>query len=466
MHSTLKTLLVSGLLLGLGLAGSVAAEAGNPYDGPDGTASMHGDSEASDTTPFAGPGAKADAAQLVTPGGVCPTIVAGKDGIPQALCTGYLDRAPFVVLLDPEDGSVLDTLKLTKGTLLGGVYAYVDHRDRLVTVDGTGAVLLVRHRRNGDSWELAVQRSLPLGPAFTKACGAPGCDAPTSVAPGYDGRIWFATGKGRAGYVHPRAGVVRLRSLGKGEIVANSIATAKSGVAITTDHATVLVKGGRSGRIRLLWRKSYDRGSARKPGQLSHGSGATPTFFGPKTGHEYVAYTDNARPRERLIVRRAATGAKVCSVPLFSSDNSGTENSPVAWGRHVYVASSYGYPYPAVPDGAGTAEPASATFQGGFQRIDVTKKGCRTAWRNRVRSAAVPRLSRAEKVIYTVTRSAASVYELVRLSPRTGAVLSRQRLGFGPLYDSLQMVGVIMPDGTLYQGTLGGLLIVRPGAAG
>lgn len=83
----------------------------------------------------------------------------------------------------------------------------------------------------------------------------------------------------------------------------------------------------------MVWRRAYERGSARKPGQLSHGSGASPTFFGSRTGHEYVAITDNARPRERLLVYRARTGKRVCRVPNFDADNSGTENSPVAWGR-------------------------------------------------------------------------------------------------------------------------------------
>lgn len=456
--STVVTLLV--VLAGTAVQGEAAPGPRgvlpvNRYAGPVGTATMHGDAGSSDTTPYAGPGADASAPTTVPLGGVCPTILAGADRLPQALCTGYLDRAPTLHLLDPDTGLPLTSLTLEKGSLLGGVYAYVDHRDRLVTVDGSGAILLIAHDQQGTggAWRLFVQRRIPVKVTIT------------TVAPGYDGRIWFGTADGRAGYADPRTGKVRTAKLGtKPEIVANSISTAPDGTSVVTDRATYLLTAGRRGKVRIEWRRAYDRGPARKPGQLSHGSGATPTFFGPRTGHEYVAITDNARPREHLIVYRAATGRTVCRAPIFGADNSGTENSTVGWRDQVYVASTYGYPYPATPDGAGEAEPATADFVGGMQRFRVGPKGCRLVWSKPTRSAAVPRLSRRENVLYTVTRSDAQVYTLARISPRTGAVLSETTLGVGPLADTLQMVGTILPDGTLLQGSIGGLSVVRPAA--
>ncbi|WP_243058826.1 hypothetical protein [Nocardioides sp. SR21] len=426
----------------------------NPHAGPDGTATMHGDSGSSDTTPYAGPGANPETPVAIPLGGVCPTILAGSDGLPLALCTGYLDRAPDLHLLDPETGRPLASLPLEKGSLLGGVYAYVDHRDRLVTVDGSGAILLIAHDQKGPggAWRLVVQRRIPIE------------ETVTTVAPGYDGRIWFGTADGRAGWADPRTKEVRARTLGtRPEIVANSISTSPDGTSVVTDRATYLLTAKRRG-VRIEWRRGYDRGPARKPGQLSHGSGATPTFFGPRTGHEYVAITDNARPREHLIVYRAGSGATLCKVPIFDAASSGTENSPVGWRNQVYVASTYGYPYPATPDGAGEADPASADFVGGMQRFDITGDGCELTWSRPTRSAAVPRLARAEGVIYTVTRSDAQAYALARISPRTGRVLSETTLGVGPLADTLQMVGTILPDGTLLQGSIGGLSVVRPRA--
>jgi hypothetical protein len=244
------------------------------------------------------------------------------------------------------------------------------------------------------------------------------------------------------------------------EAVANSISTAPSGVAVTTDRATYLLRA-RRGEVRVDWKRRYDRGSARKPGQLSRGSGATPTFFGPRTGHEYVAITDNADRREHLLVYRADTGKRICKRAVFRKDASGTENSPIGVGRSIYVASTYGYPYPAGYEGP--SEPESADFTGGFQRVDLRRGGgCRTVWRSDVRSSAVPRYSRAERVIYTVTRSESLQYDLVRIDPATGAVLSRTPISAGPLADTLQMVGTILPDGTLLQGSITGLTVTPP----
>lgn len=434
----------------------------NRWAGPAGTSTMHGDAGSSDTTPLRGPGADPQPAQTVPLPGVCPTILAGRDQVPLALCTEYADRAPSVYLLDPTTYLPLARLHLEAGALLGGVYAYVDHRDRLVTVDGSGAIVLVAHDRNGPagSHRLFVQRRLPFTAAIARLCGSTDCDSLVSVAPGYDGRIWFATAHGAGGYADPRTGEVRLRRLGgRGERVGNSISTAPGGTAITTDHATYLVRADRRGRIRTEWRRSYDRGPARKPGQLTWGSGATPTFFGPRTGHELVAITDNARPRSRVLVYRSDDGRLRCSLPVLSAGASGSENSPVGFRRSIYVASTYGYPYPAGTTGPST--PASAPFTGGLERVDLTRRGCRSVWRTDVRSSAVPRLSIAEGVLYTVTRSPALAYDLVRVSPRDGRVVSSSPLGAGPTADTLQMVGSILADGTLLQGTVAGLTVTR-----
>ena len=441
----------------------------NRYAGPVGSSTMHGDPASSDTTPYRGPGAKAAAAPTLPLLSVCPTILAGADGYIQALCTEYYDRGPTLNIIDPTTLLPVARKHLTAGSLLGGVYAYLDQHDRLVTVDGSGRLLFLAHRRSSSGgWEIVESRAIDLKPAFTRACGAAACDAVTTVAPGYNGLVWFGTAQGRAGYADPRTGRVAFRLLGAGEHVANSISTAPAGMVVATDRATYLVRAtrdaaGRPGAIGQVWRRAYDRGPARKPGQLSHGTGATPTFFGPRTGNEYVLVTDNARPREHLLVYRTGTGQQVCKIPFLGTTNSGTENSPIGFRNQVYVASTYGYPYPATPDGAGAADPATAAFVGGMERIDVTSTGCRSRWTNTVASAAVPKLSVAENVIYTVERGAGGLtWHLVRIDPRTGTVLSRTLLGLGPASDTLQMVGTFLPDGTLLQGTVTGFAAVRP----
>ena len=236
--------------------------------------------------------------------------------------------------------------------------------------------------------------------------------------------MWFATAKGRAGYADPNTR--RVETIDLGGTVANSISTAPGGTAVVTDRALYYLAAKPGKQPRIVWKAGYSRGPVRKPGQLSQGSGATPTFFGP-----YLAITDNAAPQERLLVydtraRSRRTHAKkvkrICALPVVD----GTENSPIGRGHSLYVASTYGYPYPAEPEDQPAAEPSSAPFTGGLSRVDVGAGGCQIKWKVAVRSAAVPRLSLADGLIYTVERVGAATtgpldsYALVTVDAATG----------------------------------------------
>lgn len=460
----------------------------NPHLGPVGTATMHGDAESSDTTPFAGPGLGPVDARYVPLMGACPTILQGADAMPMALCTNIIGREPVVHLLDPATGSSLASLTLTKGSLLGGVYAYVDDEDRLVMVDGDTDMLRIGHSRGADgAWRLTVDSTTPLADAVTGHCGGGDCDAVNSLMPDRDGNVWLASALGVVGVVAPD-GTVRTTRLA-GEQIANSISTAALGTAVTTDHATYLFTADAAGAPTVLWREEYDRGTARKPGQLSWGSGASPTFFGPARGDEYLAITDNADAQESLVVYRAATGQTVCEVPIFTPGSSGTEDSPIGSGNSVFLTSTYGYPYPALPEGAGPSTPAMAPIAGGMTRIDVNAAGdgCATVWESDIRSSAVPRLSIADGLLYTVTRDplvpgavagsadlridepmaamATGVldsYFYTAVDAETGEVRARQHIGSTAAVDTLEMVGMITPDRVMYQGTITGLLRIAP----
>ncbi|MFE5392990.1 hypothetical protein ACFQ9U_00310 [Streptomyces sp. NPDC056568] len=437
----------------------------NPYAGPPGTATMHGDTGSSDATPLPGPGTGRLTSKRVALQSACPTVLVGADTYPVALCTPMLTRIPTVHLLDPATGASLARLPLAKGSLLGGVYAYLDHQDRLVVVDGDKNLLRVAHRRNaaGD-WQLYVDRSLSLAAAI------PGDDSVTGLAPDWRGRVWFATGGGVVGTADEATGAVRTLALPAGERVDNSLSTAPEGTAVTTSHATYLLNAAAEGTPTVRWRHAYDRGPARKPGQLSWGTGSTPTFLGPTTGTDYVAVVDNASPTVHLLVHRTDTGAQVCSTPVLLTGGSGSENSPIGAGRSVFVASTYGYPYPALPEGAGESVPSSADFAGGLTRVDVRAdgSGCDLKWDTAVRSSAVPRLSTADGLIHTVLRgsllpgsdatSLLDPYSYAQIDPETGSVVRRQHLGASSLYDTLQMVGSIAPGGVVYQGTITGVV--------
>jgi hypothetical protein len=437
----------------------------NPHisRGPDAT--MHGDSEASDTIGVAGPGRGAVSTSYRPLAADCPTVLIGADGFIQAVCVNIVGENPTAYLIDPATTLPVASLRLTKGGLLGGIYSYLDNHDRLVITDGSNSLMIVSHRRNSaGAWQFAVTKKISLSHAIAAS------DSVVGLTPSWDGHIWFASAAGVVGTVNPSTGAIRHTHLPKGETVANSIASGPKGVAIVSTRALYEYRSAHNGVPHRQWRRAYNAGTVRKPGQLSKGSGATPTFFGPRTGAEYVAITDNADRREHLLVYSVASGSRVCRTAVVR----GTENSPVGFGRSVYVASTYGYPYPAVPAGAGPASPATAPFTGGLTRVEVRPggHGCTIKWTSPVRSASVPKLSRADGLIYTTSRSGASDpsttssgdrYDFVAIKASTGQVVNKALIGYGSEFDPVQQAGAIDRDGTYYQGVLTGIVRVAAG---
>ncbi|GAA4946158.1 hypothetical protein [Actinoplanes utahensis] len=428
----------------------------NPFTAPAGGASTHGDSASAKTFTGRGPAGSTSRVTRYNLLAACPTLLHGSDKALLALCTEYLGQAPVLKLIDKGGSGTLASLPIAKGSLLGGVYAYLDDRNQVVIVDGNRDLLRIAH--TSDS--LTVTSRLSLAGAIASD------DAVVGVIPAYDGRVWFVTAAGTVGAADTATGAIATHRLPAGETVANSISTAPGRFAVTSDHAlyvfdtTAAVPAPR-------WRYTYDRGAARKPGQLSWGSGATPVFFGPVTGYEYVAITDNADPHLNLIVLPTDGPANpVCVQPLFTDlAASGTENAPVAVGRSVFITNTYGYDYPKLPDGAGTSVPADADFTGGLTRIDVNAAGtgCAVTWRTGTRSAALPRLSVTDGKLYTVIQDGLlNGFSLTAVDSGTGAVSDRTFLGYG-LVDPLQTAGTVI-DRTYYQGTVTGLLRITPGS--
>ncbi|WP_354561220.1 MULTISPECIES: hypothetical protein [unclassified Rhodococcus (in: high G+C Gram-positive bacteria)] len=440
----------------------------NPFLGPVGTSTMHGDAGSSDATHLAGPigSLTVDSLPLAA---ACLTLLEGSDGMVLALCTAIVDQRPIVHLIDTTvfgtgaTASVAN-LALPKGSLLGGVYAYLDNADRLVAVGGDRMLVRIGHHRTPlGTWELSIDQSVDLTAAI------PDGDNVTGLVPDWEGNIWFATGGGRVGIVGD-ADTVRTLQLPPGEHVANSISSSTSGIAVATTHALYQLSAD-DVAPEIDWRAPYDRGSARKPGQLSWGTGSTPTYFGPTTGADYLTIVDSADAQVALQVYRASTGELVCSQPVLTTGGPGSENSPIGVGNSVFVASTYGYPYPRVPEDAGPAMPATAPFTGGMTRVDLDGSDCHTVWDNKVRSAAVPRLSTKDGRLFTVVRqelplssattSVLDGFAYTVIDPKTGSVLGTQQFPGTVVNDTLQTAGLITSRGEYLQGTLSGLIRVR-----
>lgn len=449
----------------------------NPWVGTHGAAGMHGDTLSSDTTPLTGPGSESLESSFSLKAAACPTMLIRKDGKPMVLCTAWLGRKPTVHLLDKNNSRTLASLSLPAGSLLGGVYAFLDNKDRLVMVDGEQNLVRIEASTYKKGfrlitwWQLEVVEQVSLRGAVTGHCGGGDCDAVVSISPDGWGDVWFVTLHGLVGIYHPQTGTLDTLILTSGETIHNSFSTTNDGrAAMATDHALYLLQKDASGSPFVAWRYEYDRGFARKPGQLSYGTGATPTFFGPADGTEFVTITDNADGQMSLLVFDASpvalsegnsSGELICQHPLFDENASGTENSAIGIGLSVFVASTYGYPYPALPEGAGESMPKSADFIGGMVRVDIRPdwSGCDLIWENDVRSAAVPKLSVSDELIYTTERrGSGDSYHFTAVDPYTGDVLAQKSVGGTMLHDTLQMAGNIGHEGVYWQGTAGGII--------
>ena len=98
-----------------------------------------------------------------------------------------------------------------------------------------------------------------------------------------------------------------------------------------------------------------------------------------------------------------------------------------------------------------------------MQRVDVLPGGVglSTVWQSQtIASAAEPRLSLADNLIYTVGLSSGT-YSLITVDPATGQQLSSNPYGSASGDNPLQMVSMISPSGVLYQGTERGIVRVQ-----
>ena len=446
----------------------------NPYLGINSLATMHGDAQSSDATPFAGPGDPGVGGTwkvtFTNHWAACPTILAGQDGYIQALMTQFLGsdakvRKPKLAIIEPASGAQLGAMEIPTGALLGGVYAYLDAGSNLVMVDGTNALTWISHSQDG--MKVWVSRRIDL----TDAMKLEPKDHVVGIVPDWHGRIWVASERGVVGLIDPKRNVVRLTKLqqySSTERIDNSISACPQGVSVITSYGIYMLGADAStSKPRIIWSHSYDRGTKQKPGQLSHGSGATATFFGPN-GSDYVMLSDNADRQEKLIVYRSADGSAVGEGPLFTPGASGTENSMIGVQNSIVGACTFGYPYAQYPD---TKPAYRAQVAPGMERWDVNDDalGITLKWRNNgIYSAAVPRLSTADNLIYTCERPrgpagllTGPVVYACAIDMDSGRVVHRQRLPrLANLLtggDPSQMVGVIDKHGVWWQGTIGGI---------
>jgi hypothetical protein len=429
----------------------------HPFMAATGQNSMHNDAYATDAYEGGGPTGRDLTVTSATYGVVeCATITFDSRGRIVGLCGGL--QGFQLMLIDPDTLDATATMTTsqrdaTSGAnpltdLCGGAYFYLDDRDRAIVETTDGTVLVVKVTATG----------FRLVKTYDVTSAIPDGDCLIALMPDWDGRIWFVTKNGGVGDVDPATSKVRSLRL-RGEKIVNSFATDETGgVYVVSDHAMYRFDARANGAPQVTWREVYDRGSEQKPGQLSQGSGTTPTLI----GKDLVVITDNADPRMRVVAYKRTAGhvahREVCRQPVFGKGASATENSVVAVGRSVVVENNYGYENPSTTTLGRSTTP-------GVARVGVTAKNCGTMWTSKeIAPTSVPKVSLKTGLLYVYAKPAGvpqDPWYFTAIDVRTGKTAWRRLTGTGTQWNNHYAAIYLGPDRAAYVATLAGLVKIQ-----
>ncbi len=455
----------------------------NAFMASNNVSSIHKNADASDTVSIKGPGTRAFNHVVETPRGPLPDKIGGTLAFnsrgqqlsifsgPDATQPGY--TAFTLALMDPATGATLDQVtlpnKLTPPdtSFAGGGYFYLDEQDRVVCVTANQQIRV--YSTTGNRFD-ANPQIYDLAPSINDSL-----DILNSVVPDSAGRMWFVTKNAQAGYV-TRDGRLQITSLrtysgaDQRETNTQSFSTdSDGGVYVVTDYAQYRLDAGGSGAVVVTWRTEYDRGNRQKPGQVSQGSGTTPTCFDDANGNKFVAITDNADPFMHVNVYDRTTGHLIASQAVFKSlpGENGTENSLIAVNNTLIVENNYGNVNVGSTVGPLTTKP-------GVERVDFDPRTGQSwvKWSNT--SVSVPSvvsiLSTADGLIYSYAKDRQGWY-WAALDYRTGSVYKRADVVswsslVGGEYANNYYAGIsIGPDGTASVSVFGGIVSWKRGRA-
>ncbi len=291
-------------------------------------------------------------------------------------------------------------------------------------------------------------------------------DCLIATMPDWDGRIWFFTQQGAVGTLDRDTGAVRVTQLPEGEAVTNSVATDETGgmYVVSTTRSTASTPNA-GGKPRITWREVYDRGTRLKPGNLSQGSGTTPTLLGDR----WVAINDNADPQTQVLVydRRAKSPTRGadrlhCTVPVLAA---APAPRTTAWSRPATRSSSRTTTATAArPPRSSARRPTP-----GLARVMVEADGCHVAWTNdSIAPTSVAKASLGNGLLYAYTKpklpaelGPIDAWYFTAIDIRTGQTVWSRLTGTGIQWNNHYAAIYLGPDGTAYVATLAGLVRIK-----
>ena len=432
----------------------------NPWLSPNGTNSMHDDAYASDAYDVSGPLGH-DLTVKSASYGVreCATMAFDSHGRIVGLCGGLEGFSMMVI--DPVTLKPISELRTSARNVLtsanpftdicGGTYFFLDGDDVAYPTTGDGTIQKIKVQPDGT---LVKQHEWSL------ASNVPAGDCLIATMPDWSGRIWFFTQQGIVGTLDRDTGAVKVTHLPAGEEVTNSVSTDETGgmYAVST-HALYRLDASSTGAPEITWREVYDRGSREKPGNLSQGSGTTPTLIGDR----WVAINDNADPKTDVVVydrRKGVTDRLHCTQPVLADNAGTTENSLVAAGNSLIIENNYGY-------GGPTTTILGKTTSPGLSRVMIDDEGCHVAWTNdSIAPTSVAKASLGNGLLYAYTKpdlgskvkNAVDAWYFTAIDIHTGKTAWSRLTGTGIQWNNHYAAIYLGPDGTAYVATLAGLV--------
>ena len=444
---------------------------------PNGKSNMHDDAYMTDTYEVAGPvGVDVEVVSTYRGFAECATVAFDSKGRIWTVCANL--SLPQLLLLDPYTLNELAVYPLPPrweywnddpiGPLQdtsGGAYFCLDNQDRAIVGTNNHSIQIVAYDEDKHAFRLMREYGLK---DYVVPKEPPARDKVGAALPDWNGLLWFVTRYGVVGTIDMESGDIHTMEL-VGEEIQNSFTIGEDGVYIISDYAQYRFHAGADGQPVIDWRTEYDRGSQVKYGQIDQGSGTTPTLIG-----DMVAIADNADPRMNIIFLKRSDGSQVCSISVFSDNESCTENSLIGLARQgaegieysVIVENNYG-----VENMFSNAD-GRATV-GGVVRVDALPDGkggyhCVQVWNSSERSpTCVPKMSLGSGLIYLYTKEPheeerLDAWYFTAVDFDSGDTVFKVLTGTGIGYNNNYAPITLGPQGgTAYVGTLNGLISVR-----
>ncbi len=454
----------------------------SPFMAPNGRSALHLDGYQSDTYPTPGPLGHTPTVTSTFVGAICGTVTFDKQGRLITVCASSNRITAY--LMDPVSLENLASLSLPatagNGDFGGGGYFFLDNLDRAVIPTRSNDIWRIKEVNTSSGTRLVKDHTC----ADDLPARIPADQEILSALPDAHGLLWFTTSgsnsnptgePGMVGTATPDPSnsnhcTVKLHTLPSGELIVKSFAAdpdpSSGGVFIVSDHQLYRFDAAADGSPTVTWHETYDRGVRVKPGQITQGSGTTPTLMGKR----FVTIADNADPLMHVLVYRRAAQVNqerlVCAEPVFRPGRSATFNSLIATNHSISVENNYGFRDPLSTTFGGTTQP-------GIARVDLDEGGnsCYTIWATYEESVpnVVSQVSLVTGLEYTYSKDPSPAdapftdpWYFTAVDFNTGQTVFKVLAGTGILYNSYYSSVYLGPDGkTAYVGVLGGLVRIH-----